>query len=140
MRVLVVEADRVAAAAVAAVLRECGHEVTVEYDARGAVRSLVTHGPDVMFLDVALPAGDAGELLQRVRLVPSAAELAVAVVAPADECARWLADGAHVVLSGQVDRSVVCETVAEARAAADGAEPGHRTVALELLRELGDRA
>lgn len=139
MRVVVVEADRIAAAAVAAVLRDVGHEVIVEYDSRGAVRALVRHRPEVMFLDVALPTGDAGELLERARLVPSAADLAVAVVAPGAEEADWLAAGAHVVVGGPIDRHRIAEAVIAARAAADGVETGHRTVALELLRELGGR-
>ncbi|MEO1060967.1 MAG: response regulator [Actinomycetota bacterium] len=138
-RVLVVEADRLAAAALASLLRSDGHDVVVEYTARAAVRQAVRHRPDVVVADVHLPAGDGLELVERLLLVPAIAEHHVVVLTGDDaaaEAAREL--GAEHLLTGRIDPSELREMVARVADATPARHivPG-RSAAMDMLRELG---
>ncbi|MEM8904482.1 MAG: response regulator [Actinomycetota bacterium] len=137
---LVVEPDRLAAAALASLLRTDGHDVVVEYTARAAVRQVVRYRPDVVVVDIDLPAGDGPELVERLLIVPTVAEHDVVVLAGDDasvaETAREL--GAEHVIEGSVEPSELRATVA---AAADAIParyivPG-RAAAIAMLSELG---
>ncbi len=137
---LVVEADRLAAAALASLLRSDGHEVVVEYTARAAVRQVVRHRPDVVVTDVHLPAGDGLELIERLLLVPAIAEHHVVVLTGDDDTAAEAARslGAEHLLTGEIDPSELRALVAQVADATPARHivPG-RAAAMEMLRELG---
>lgn len=135
-----VEADRLAAAALASLLRSDGHEVVVEYTARAAVRQVVRYRPDVIVVDADLPAGDGLDLVERLLVVPTIAEHDVVVLAGADpdaaEACREM--GVEHLLTGQVDPSVLRSTVVRVADAIPARQivPG-KIAAMEMLRDLG---
>lgn len=135
-RVLVVAADRLAAAAMVSVLRGAGHECTAEYDARAAVRAIVRGNPQVVVIDLSLPDGDGPALLERLGLIGGAGR-AVVAISPSGRRERWLDAGADVVLIGDLDRAALVESVVQARSQAGGVGRAARTEALALLSDLG---
>jgi DNA-binding response OmpR family regulator len=67
VKVLVVEDDVEAAAALALTLMSCGYECRVASDAAGAVVVARTFVPDVVVLDLGLPDRDGEDLAQELR-------------------------------------------------------------------------
>jgi signal transduction histidine kinase/ActR/RegA family two-component response regulator len=70
LRVLVVDDNADAAQMLAALLEVQGHDVSVEYDARGALARAQDEHPDVLLLDIGLPDMDGYELARRLRAQP----------------------------------------------------------------------
>jgi signal transduction histidine kinase/ActR/RegA family two-component response regulator len=70
LRVLVVDDNADAAQMLAALLEVQGHDVSVEYDARGALARARSEHPDVLLLDIGLPDMDGYELARRLRAQP----------------------------------------------------------------------
>jgi len=70
LRVLVVDDNADAAQMLAALLEVQGHDVSVEYDARGALARAHDEHPDVLLLDIGLPDMDGYELARRLRAQP----------------------------------------------------------------------
>jgi CheY-like chemotaxis protein len=66
-RILVVDDNQDAAASIAELLMELGHEVRVAYDGPGALRLASTFKPNVCLLDIGLPLMDGYEVAQRLR-------------------------------------------------------------------------
>ncbi len=135
-----VEADRLAAAALASLLRSDGHQVAVEYTARAAVRQVVRYRPDVVVVDVELPAGDGLELVERLLLVPTIAEHDVIVLTGDDPAAVEACrdPGAEHLLVGEVDPSELRSAVVRLADAMPARHivPG-KVAAIEMLRDLG---
>ncbi len=135
-----VEADRLAAAALASLLRSDGHEVVVEYTARAAVRQVVRYRPDVIVTDVDLPAGDGLDLVERLLVVPTISEHDVVVLAgdDADAAEACRSMGVEHLLTGAIDPSELRSTVARVADAVPARHivPG-KVAAMEMLRDLG---
>jgi CheY-like chemotaxis protein len=70
LRVLVVDDNTDAAQMLAALLEVQGHDVSVEYDGRGALARAHDEHPDVLLLDIGLPDMDGYELARRLRAQP----------------------------------------------------------------------
>lgn len=83
-RVLIVEDDRDAAMAMGVGLRRRGHEVSVAPDAVSAIGMCRNYAPDVVLLDLGLPAGGGLEVLRRMRSLLDTAITPVLVVTGAD--------------------------------------------------------
>jgi DNA-binding response OmpR family regulator len=66
-RVLVVDDDEVARAALRGVLERAGHEVTEAQDGRAGLRELYAKPPDLVILDVDMPELDGWSTLERIR-------------------------------------------------------------------------
>jgi DNA-binding response OmpR family regulator/HPt (histidine-containing phosphotransfer) domain-containing protein len=70
-RVLAVDDDTAALAAARAVLEAAGMEVVTLNDARNLLPSLQRHHPDLLLMDVAMPALDGFEMLTQLRADPA---------------------------------------------------------------------
>ncbi len=71
LRVLVVEDNAQSAVALARFLACCGHEVEVARDGQTAVEAAQAHQPDVVLLDLGLPALDGWEVARRLQGHPA---------------------------------------------------------------------
>jgi CheY-like chemotaxis protein len=98
LRILAVEDDPPTAEVVRSVLEGEGHEVRVAADGRKALAELAGWQPDVVILDLMLPALSGHELLRYLRELPEYRQVPVLVMS------GWLPtlaklDGATTVLS-----------------------------------------
>jgi PAS domain S-box-containing protein len=73
LRVMVVDDNEDAAQMLATLLEAQGHNVTVEYDGRGALARARQESPQVMLLDIGLPGMDGYELARHLRAMPETA-------------------------------------------------------------------
>ena len=94
-RVLIVDDDIDAAQSLFFLLLDMGHDAVYATDGRGALEAARKLRPEFVFLDVALPDGDGGEVAKSLRLLPGCeAAVIIAVTGHGDEHrARLLAAG-----------------------------------------------
>lgn len=71
LKILVVDAARDAAAQIATIAGELGHEVTIVQDGIEALEHYRTADPDLIFMAVTLPGLDGIEVARRMRALPS---------------------------------------------------------------------
>lgn len=83
LRILAVEDDPDTAEAVRAVLQDAGHEVRVALDGRKALAELAGWQPDVVILDLLLPALSGHALLRYLRELPEYRQVPVLVMSGA---------------------------------------------------------
>jgi CheY-like chemotaxis protein len=69
-KILIVEDDQQQQVAYARTLGQAGYEIALAADAVSAVSSAVAQRPDLIMLDLGLPAGDGGLVLERLRNLP----------------------------------------------------------------------
>jgi len=95
LRVLVVDDDRDTADSLSRLVTIWGHDVRVAYGGAAALAMAAAERPDVLLLDVAMPAMDGRHLAQHLRRQPFFEDtLLVAVTGYADEANRRLCEGA----------------------------------------------
>lgn len=80
LRIMVVDDNRDAANTLEMFLGIVGHEVTVEYDAKGAIAHADEVAPQVWLVDIGLPDMDGLELARRLRDMPVAASATLIAV------------------------------------------------------------
>lgn len=66
-RILVADDNRDAVETIVALLRACGHEVSIAYDGQQAIRQATADPPDAVVLDIGLPDMNGYEVAQRLR-------------------------------------------------------------------------
>jgi len=114
--VLVVEDDADIARALNVRLRAAGYETDVAEDAATAVGAARRFEPDLVLLDLGLPAGTGYAVLERLRALGSLTAVPVVVLSAWDRQAnepRALAGGAAAFLSKPVDDDELLRVVAE---------------------------
>src|SRR6058998_4091373 len=79
-KVLVIEDDPVARADLLARLKAHGYAVALAADAASAVTAVNRERPDVILLDLGLPAGDGFLVLERLRKIEPLAAIPVLIV------------------------------------------------------------
>jgi two-component system, OmpR family, response regulator len=79
-RILVVEDDFEARAAMVSTLREAGYDVVEAAEGREALKHAVSVKPDLVLLDLILPDSAGFELLGQLRALPGGAEFPVVAV------------------------------------------------------------
>lgn len=79
-KILIVEDDDLLRRAWARTLGTAGHQVSVASDAVTAVSTAVAERPDLVLLDLGLPAGNGTVVLQRLRDLPGTAGIRAVVV------------------------------------------------------------
>jgi DNA-binding response OmpR family regulator len=79
-KVLIVEDESAIQMAYARMLGSAGYAVTVATDAIGALSAAVRERPDVVVLDLGLPAGHGTLVLERMRNLPNSSITPVVVV------------------------------------------------------------
>ena len=72
-KILIVEDDRKIAMALVVRLKANGYEVIAAFDAMAGVEMAVKHLPDLVILDISMPAGSGFDVAERIRdLAPTA--------------------------------------------------------------------
>jgi DNA-binding response OmpR family regulator len=119
-KVLIVDDDPAIQMAYARMLGSAGYAVTLANDAVGAVSAAVRERPDVVVLDLGLPAGNGTLVLQRMRNLPNTSITPVVVVtgrAPAlDEALQLQELGCEAILVKPVRAEELVDAVGHALA------------------------
>ncbi len=100
-KILVIEDDQVAREILARWLRESGYETAFGFDAISAVGIARKEQPDLIVLDIGLPGGDGFVVMERLKALPSLAQIPVIVFTVQDtetNRERARAAGAQVFL------------------------------------------
>jgi len=66
-RILIVDDNRDAADALAELMRDFGHDVSIAHDGRAALESAATRRPELVLLDISMPEMDGFEVARRLR-------------------------------------------------------------------------
>ena len=152
-KILVVDDDETLRMLLMRQLASAGYEVCAAADAIAAVSTAVRERPDLVVLDLGLPGGNGGVVLDRLRSLPATAMAAVVVVTgsvvdPLTEDALQ-AHGVAAILTKPVLaadlRAAVAASLGEPAAATPAAEPEAgedttsrlRTLAHDLNNALG---
>ena len=115
LRILAVEDDPDTAEAVRAVLQDEGHEVRVALDGRKALAELAGWQPDVVILDLLLPALSGHALLRYLRDLPEYRQVPVLVMSGALPTLAKL-DGATSVLAKPFELAQLIDIIGGLRA------------------------
>lgn len=100
-RILVVEDDAATRLAIGSALRAHGHEVSVAADGAGAIVTAQRQPPDLIVLDLGLPAGDGFVVMRRLTASTTTAGIPIVVLSardPETHEARALEGGAVAYL------------------------------------------
>lgn len=114
-RILLVEDDADTASAVRAALEEDGHELRVATDGRKALAELAAWPPDLVILDLLLPAMSGHALLRYLRDLPEYRQVPVLIASAALPTLQRL-DGASAVLPKPFELTKLVALIAEMRA------------------------
>ena len=113
-KILVIEDDAVARADLQARLEANGYAVARAADAASALTVVNREHPDLILLDLGLPAGDGYLVLERLRKIEALAAIPVLIVtgrSDADTRKRVAAMGVAPVLTKPVDTEVLLAAV-----------------------------
>ena len=116
-KILIVEDDRDLLKSLSIRLKASGYSVSWAMDAAMAASVARREQPDVILLDLGLPAGDGFDVIQRLKKVPELKEIPVVVITARDpESSREesLNRGASAYLHKPVDDDELLATVREA--------------------------
>jgi DNA-binding response OmpR family regulator len=119
--ILVVEDDADTRELLSELLTRAGHDVAVAEDGAGALRSLFSHPPRLVLLDVGLPGMDGWQVLGRIREVSDVPVLMLTAFAGELEKVRGLAQGADDYVTKPFGR---LELIARVNALLRRSEPG----------------
>ena len=108
LRILVVDDNADARAALTAVLEECGADVVPVASASAALDTLPKAQPDVMVSDIAMPGMDGRDLIHHVRKLDasqggSVPAMALTAYASPTDCTRTLLAGYQLYLAKPFD-------------------------------------
>ena len=125
-KVLIVEDDQELVRALSVRFRAQGFAVSAAYDAFSAVPTARSVQPDVILLDLGLPAGDGFLVMERLRNFPSLASIPIVVLTARDpETARQRAmvAGAIAFLRKPVDHEQLFQAIRRAVGDTESAAP-----------------
>jgi len=98
-KILIVEDDKDERIAMHVRMKACGYETFFAIDGITSMVEVQKHRPDLIILDIRMPAGDGFVVMERLRNIPELAEIPVIVVSvceSADFKHRALAAGAKM--------------------------------------------
>src|SRR2546430_6863555 len=113
-KILLVEDDPVARAELQARLEASDYTVAWAADAASVVTVVNRESPDVILLDIGLPAGDGFLVMERLKKIPRFAAIPVLVVTGRDDpqtAARATALGAAAFLRKPVDNAALLAAI-----------------------------
>jgi CheY-like chemotaxis protein len=116
-KILVVEDDNLQLTTLARRLKSAGFEVVAARDGLTAISTARKEQPDLILLDLGLPAGDGFVVLQRLGLLINTGTIPIIVVSsrpPLDNRDAALKAGAIAYIHKPVDISVLLKTINEA--------------------------
>ena len=79
-KVLVIDDDPIARQILGAVLKKCNAEALMAADAMAALTLAQKHRPDLIILDLGLPAGGGYSVLKRLQMFPALSTIPVLVI------------------------------------------------------------
>ncbi len=88
-KILVVDDDRDIVRALNIRLRQAGYAVANAYDGYEAVHAAHTHRPDLILLDIKLPAGDGFSVLERLQDSVETTHIPVVFLTANPQTANW---------------------------------------------------
>lgn len=98
-------------------LRASGYEAVIAVDGLDATQKTVQHNPDLVLLDLGLPAGDGFEVLKRIRNLPAVALTPVIVLSgrdPAQNEMKAINAGARAFYQKPVDTNMLMDSIESA--------------------------
>jgi DNA-binding response OmpR family regulator len=84
-RILVVDDDRTTCAMLAAMLKAGGYAVLSAYDAMSGFSMAMREHPDLVVMDLSMPAGGGFSVLERMKKIPALANTPTIVITASDE-------------------------------------------------------
>src|SRR5580692_9509502 len=124
--VLLVDDDSVFLLAIGVRLKGMGYTVCTSKDALSAVSAVRKNNPDVVVLDVSLPAGDGFLVAERLQNLPVAAATPIIFVTASENPGlreRAMKLGAVAFLSKPFDATTLADAVESALSPADSWQP-----------------
>jgi CheY-like chemotaxis protein len=118
MRILVVDDNVDGADTFALILSDAGHQVRTSYDGREAIAAALREAPDVIFLDIGLPAMNGYEVARLMRLDPRFNDtyiVAVTAYGRAADKVAALAAGIDMHLTKPVEPAMIDAVLEKAR-------------------------
>lgn len=98
-------------------LRASGYNPLIAADGLDATQKTVEHSPDLILLDLGLPAGDGFEVLKRIRSLAAVASTPVIVLSgrdPAQNEMKALNAGARAFYQKPVDTNMLMDSIESA--------------------------
>ena len=96
VRIMVVDDEQHVRSSIASWFREEGYEVTMAAGGKEALQSIAVEPPDILLIDIKMPAMDGLELQRKVRdLLPDATTVVMTAYAAVDTAVQALKDGAY---------------------------------------------
>jgi DNA-binding response OmpR family regulator len=116
-KIVLVDDDRAGCLFLSAALRPDGHKVLTAYDAMSGFALLIRERPDLLVLDLSMPAGGGFSIAERMSRIPALAGIPVIVITGTDDGAnrdRAAELGAAAFLVKPIDGAELRTAVAEA--------------------------
>ena len=113
-KIVVVDDDRAGCLILAAALQAGGHRVSSAYDAMGGFSVVMRECPDLLVLDLLMPAGGGFSVADRMRHIPKLATTRIIVITATDDPAnrtRATEIGAAAFLLKPVDGQTLRQAV-----------------------------
>jgi CheY-like chemotaxis protein len=124
--VLLVDDDSVFLLAIGVRLKSMGYTVCTSKDAASAVSAVLKNNPDIVVLDVSLPAGDGFLVAERLQKLPVAAETPVIIITASENpelSERAMKAGAVAFLKKPFDAAMLANTIESSLSALDIRQP-----------------
>ncbi len=121
-RIMIVEDDPDLLHGLSVRLRSSGYDVSHAIDGASAVRLAVNDPPDVIILDLGIPAGDGFKVMQRLKTLAPSASIPIIVLTARDPCdarARSMEAGAIAFFQKPVDNEELLAAIHKAQSAGD---------------------
>jgi DNA-binding response OmpR family regulator len=117
MNILVADDDQMLSKMICTILKEGGHTCVPAFDAMQAVMFAMKRPPDLVLLDINMPAGSGIGVLQKLKANSKTSNVPVIVLSGSTDpaiTAQALKLGAVTFLSKPVDPDVLLQAVADA--------------------------
>jgi DNA-binding response OmpR family regulator len=128
-KILIVEDENLQLTTLAKRLKSAGFEVAAARDGTSAISTARKEQPDVILLDLGLPAGDGFIVLQRLQLIIQTATIPVIVVSsrtPVGNKEAALKGGAVAYLQKPVDIDALLKAIREALGISEADAPANQ--------------
>lgn len=115
-KVLIVDDDEDLMLALTITLKARGYEVFSAMDAVSAISMARKDRPDVVLLDLSLPAGDGFVVMERLKSMPPTASIPIVIITARDQSskAQALGAGARAFLQKPVESNLLLATLEQA--------------------------
>jgi CheY-like chemotaxis protein len=124
--VLLVDDDNVFLLAVGVRLKALGYTVCTSKDAVSAVSAVRKNNPDIVVLDVSLPAGDGFLVVERLQKLPGVATAPIIIITASDDPElpqRAMKAGAVAFLKKPFDAETLANVIESAQSPAENCQP-----------------